>query len=102
MTNHSPTFDYSEPLSELPCYIDKLPSISTWWVDTDPEAGPYPGSVEALAQFLQDCNYHDFVNLPYAFKTIVEHTPLKIDEKQILLDRLCTALYNFDILRGEE
>ena len=69
-----------------PCYIDQLPSIRTWWADTDPEAGPYPGPVETTSQFFEDCNYHDFVNLPVAFKTIVNHTPLEAGQKQILLE----------------
>ena len=85
-----------------PCYIDQLPSVRKWWPEDDPDADPYPGIVETTAQFLEDCNYHDFVTLPYAFKTIVKHTPLKADQKQILLERLCTALFNFDRLRGVE
>ena len=93
-----PSYD----LSSAPCYIDQLPSVRTWWPEDDPDADPYPGSVKATAQFFEDCNYHDFVNLPFAIKTIVEHTPLKADQKQLLLDRLCTALYNYDILRGVE
>lgn len=89
--------------SDSPCYIDKLPTIRQWYEDgKDEEAPPYPGAAEATAQFLEDCNYHDFVSLPYAFRTIVACTPMTPYEKQKLLERLCTALYNFDILRGAE
>lgn len=102
IAHESDYFKYAS-LSDAPCYIDKLPTIQQWYEDgKDEEAPPYPGATQATAEFLEDCNYHDFVNLPYAFRAIAACTPTTPDEKQKLLERLCTALYNFDILRGAE
>ena len=102
ITHESDYFKYAS-LSDSPCYIDKLPTIQQWYEDgKDEEAPPYPGVAEATALFLEDFNYHSFVNLPFAFQNIVAHTPVTPTEKQKLLERLCTALYNFDILRGAE
>lgn len=84
------------------CPIDKYPDLAGWchWTEGSSDPEPFPGYKEALEAHLENCNYHDWVNLPATLEMIVDCTPLTQEEKAKLYKRLCNAIYNLDILEG--
>lgn len=83
--------------------VDHLADLTSLWerwrLDNEELDGKdFPGYVYILEQYLEAYNYHDMMGLPNAFFEIVSHTPLPAEDKQILLQRLCNAVYNMDIL----
>lgn len=83
-------------MSNDPLYIDRLPLPSY----DESTSSRHSGVVKSIAENLREENYHTFTALPYAFRDIVNHTPLTRKERKRLLCRLCKALYNHDILHG--
>lgn len=83
------------------CIIDNYPDLKSAWerASNDSDSCPFPGYKEALETHLEDCNYHDWINLPVTLEMIVECTPLTQEEKSKLYKRLCNAIYNLDILK---